>query len=190
MWSIQGLSNEKISSQEFVNFVSKMQIVSLVETWCDSGNPQKRYHWICICNINRRKHKKARRNSGGTSIYVNHNLCKGVTALQNNNKDIVWAKLDKMFFNLKKDIYLGIAYFSPETSLNKIDDLNERYSHLLRNIEYYSLEDILIQGDLYAYIGNIHDFILTDDTQFPKMTDPKYVCDSQLYRNNLNKKPK
>ena len=86
-----------------------------------------------------------------------------------------------MFFNLKKSIYLEIAYFSPENSLNNIDDLNERYSHLLRNIEYYSqLGDILIQGDLNAYTSNIHDFVLTDDTQFPKMNDPKYVCDSAL----------
>ena len=36
MWNIQGLSDEKINSDVFINFVSNMHIVSFVETWCDS----------------------------------------------------------------------------------------------------------------------------------------------------------
>ena len=38
MWNIQGLKLDKIQDPHFVNFLSKMHVVSLVETWSDSGN--------------------------------------------------------------------------------------------------------------------------------------------------------
>ena len=190
MWNIQGLSEEKINSDLFVNFVSKMHIISFVETWCDSGKPHYDIPgFVCICNSNRIKHKKARRNSGGVNLYVRNSLSKGVTKLSSNHKDIIWTKLDKNFFNLKKDTYIGTVYFSPENSLNNVEDLNERFSKLLANIEHYSqLGDILIQGDFNAYTNTVPDFVMSDDTDLPKSNDKQYIIDNQMYRNNLDKK--
>ena len=37
MWNIQGLTPDKIIDHNFVNFLSKMHVISLVETWSDSG---------------------------------------------------------------------------------------------------------------------------------------------------------
>ena len=128
-WNIHGLTDEKTNCEFFKNFTSKMHVIGLVETWCDSGKSYDIPGFVCICNSNRVKHKKARRNSGGVNLYVKSSLSKGVTKQESSHKDIVWAKLDKNFFNMKKDTYIGIVYFSPENSLNNVDDMNERYSH-------------------------------------------------------------
>ena len=71
MRNIQGLSNEKINSDVFTNFISNMHIVSFVETWCDSGKSHYDIPgFVCIVILSEKKHKKARRNSGGVSLYV------------------------------------------------------------------------------------------------------------------------
>lgn len=191
-WNIQGLTDEKINNEYFDNVVSKLHVISLVETWCDSGKPHHDIPgFVCISKSNRKKHKKARRNSGGIIMYAKNSIARGVSKIASSHQDIIWAKFDKTFFNLKKDTYVGIIYFSPEySSSNNIEDLNERYSKLLRNIEHYSkLGNILIQGDFNAYTNTCKDFVITDNSSFPKLNDDNYVKDNHLQRNNLDKKP-
>lgn len=190
-WNIHALTEEKLGNESFNSFISKMHVVSFVETWCDSGKP---YHdipgFVRISYNNRIKHPKARRNSGGVIMYAKNCISKGVTKQESNHKDIIWAKLDKSFFNLKKDIFLGIIYFSPEYSLNEsIDDIDERYAQLLRDIEKFSkLGDILIQGDFNAYTRTVPDFVQSDNSNIPTLEDEHYIQDICTHRNNRDKK--
>jgi hypothetical protein len=58
---------------------------------------------------------------------------------------------------------------------------------LLRNIEHYSqLGDIVIQGDFNAYTNTVPDFVISNNTEFPRPIDNEYSIDS---RNNLDNKP-
>ena len=61
-----------------------------------------------------------------------------VSKLAYSHSDIVWIKIDKTFFHLKTDIFLAVVYFSPEHSSGASDNINDLYSKLLNNIEFYS----------------------------------------------------
>ncbi|VDI55947.1 Hypothetical predicted protein [Mytilus galloprovincialis] len=167
-----------------------MHIISLVETWSDSGKPVDNIPGFdFICNSTRKKHKRARRGSGGISLYVRSSIYKGISKLTCTHNNAVWVKLDKHFFNLKNDIFMATVYFSPEYSSGCTEDINEVYSKLLRNIEHYSqLGDIVIQGDFNAYTNTIPDFVISDEAKFPKSKDNDYSIDSHNLRNNLDSK--
>ena len=103
-----------------------------------------------VCKNTRKKHEKARICSGGVSMYVKNSIAKGVSKLPFSHSDILWVRLDHNLFSLQRDIYLAIIYFSPENSSGAVKAINEMYSILLRNIEYYSqLGNIIIQFCYY-----------------------------------------
>ena len=111
-----------------------MHVLSLVETWSDSGKPENSIAgFTLLCNNTRTKHKKARRCSVGIACSIHNDLCKGVSKLAYSHSDIVWIKIDKTFFHLK-DISLAVVYFSPENSSGASDKINDLYSKLLINI--------------------------------------------------------
>ena len=63
---------------------------------------------------------------GGLSLYKNQKLAKGVTYTLSKNKNIIWCRLDKTYFNFQKDIYLGTVYLSPPNyERNSSEDLIE-----------------------------------------------------------------
>ncbi|CAC5393200.1 unnamed protein product [Mytilus coruscus] len=167
-----------------------MHIISLVETWSDSGKPVDNIPGFdFICNSTRKKHKRARRGSGGIALYVRSSIYKGISKLSCTFNNAVWVKLDKHIFNLKNDIFIDTVYFSPEYSSGCTEDINEVYSKLLRNIEHYSqLGDILIQGDFNAYTNTIPDFVISDEAKFPKSNDNEYSIDSHNLRKKLDSK--
>ena len=174
MWNIQDLT----------------EVESFVETWNDSGKSVNNIpSFICICNSTRKKHQRARRGSGGIAVCVKNFISKGVSNLSSRDSDIVWIKLDSKFFSLNRDVFIAVVYFSPENSSSCTEDINAIYSRLLRNIEHYSqLGDIVIQGDFNAYTNTVSDFVISDNTEFPRPIDNKYSIDSHISRNNLDNK--
>lgn len=101
MWNIQGFTQSKTIDQDFVNFISKMHVLSLVETWSDSGKPENSIAgFTLLCTNTRTKHKKARRCSGEIEVYIKNYLRKGVSKLAYSHSDIVWIKIDQTFFHL------------------------------------------------------------------------------------------
>ena len=62
-----------------------------------------------------------KRNSGGIDVYIRKTIIGGTSVVTTRNKNILWIKLDKSFFELGKDLYLGTVYcllfmISPNTS--------------------------------------------------------------------------
>ena len=147
MWNIHGFSSNKSTDDVFLKTIKNVNILSIVETWSGGDNPPIEIpEFSLVANSTRKKHGKARRFSGGISIYVRDEIKKGTSKLPHSNTDIVWIKLDKAFFNLRKDVFLGIIYFSPENSSGHNQDLNDVYAKLLSDIEKYSSKgDIIVQ---------------------------------------------
>ncbi|CAG2198348.1 unnamed protein product [Mytilus edulis] len=152
MWNIEGLSSEKANDPHFQDIVSKFSIASFVETWIGSESIQD----ISIPNFelvhssSRKKHKKARRYSGGINIFAKSSISKGLKSLTNSHPDILWIKLDHMFFSISRDVFVAVVYISPEYSSynNKNNDIESIYSILLSDVEKYSsMGDIIIQDD-------------------------------------------
>ena len=102
MWNIEGLTSEKSNDPHFQDIVSKLSIVSFVETWIGNESIQDIVvpNFELVHSSSRKKHKKARRYSGGINIFAKISISKGVKPLKNSHPDILWIKLDHMFFSI------------------------------------------------------------------------------------------
>jgi hypothetical protein len=110
MWNIEGLRNEKINDTQFQNITSKFSIISFVETWLgDSSQGITLDNFHLVHSSSRKKHRKARRHSGGICIFAKNCIKKGIVQIKNSHPDILWIKLDHTFFKLHKDIYLAVV---------------------------------------------------------------------------------
>ena len=71
MWNIEGLTTEKANDPHFQNIISKLNITSFVETWFgESTQDIVPPNFELVYSSSRKKHKKARRYSGGISIFA------------------------------------------------------------------------------------------------------------------------
>jgi hypothetical protein len=59
---------------------------------------------------------KNNRYFGGLGILIKKDIRKGIQFLEDGNSEYQWLKLDKSFFQLKKDIYLCTLYLVPQSS--------------------------------------------------------------------------
>ena len=189
MWNIEGLTKSKVSEPHFLKCISDVDILSFVETWNDGKESHNIQNFQYICSSSRKKHVRAKRHSGGISIYVNHSISKGVCKLKSTHSDIQWIKLDQTFFNFPKDVYLAIVYISPQNSTGNVPDLDSVYACLISSIEHFSkLGDVVLQGDFNAYTNTSKDFVSHDESRFQNSEDHCYVSDTCIPRNNSDQK--
>ena len=127
---------------------NNFHILGLVETWLENDNKCIDLPGFdFIVAKTRKKDKKARRNSGGVSIYAKSFISKGITKLKTNHSDVCWIKLERHFFGLQRDIYLAIIYLSPESASCSANNIEMFYSNLLEGIvEYSKTGDIIINN--------------------------------------------
>ena len=80
---------------------------------------------------------------------IKANIKEGVRIIENNSLETVWAKFDKKFFNLSKDLYQCLSYAPPLTSpFTQSLDFDILQS-LEDDISKYKLEgNVIVGGDL------------------------------------------
>ncbi len=119
-WNINGLTVDKLV--DIQSHISQFDFVVLLEAWLKPGNMYNLslagYEVHCF---NRETlNCKARRGSGGIVVYIRKEIAQGVQLVQDNGieqmEDRVWFMLDKDFFGLEKDLYLGVWYIPPLSS--------------------------------------------------------------------------
>ena len=113
-------------------------------------------------------------------LNINQKVAKGVTYTPSENKNIIWCKLDKTYFNFQKDIYLGTVYLSPPNyERNNTEDL---IGELEEEMFLFSQKgDIIVQGDYNARAGGIQETILDDENIFLNVPED-YENDEQCLR--------
>ena len=128
-WNLNGFNSSilgnRLKTDDFLSIINKHDIFAFVETHAT---------YETVMNISKFKHfincrnQSGNRSSGGLSVYINQKLAKGVTYILSENKNIIWCKLDKTYFNFQtlfqKDIYIGTVYLSPPNyERNSSEDL-------------------------------------------------------------------
>ena len=101
-----------------------------------------------------------KRNSGGIDVYIRKTIIGGTSFVTTRNKNILWIKLDKSFFELGKDLYLGTVYISPNTS----QVIEQELLHDIESeIVNFTLKgDVILQGDFNARTGSMQEFAVHD----------------------------
>ena len=92
-WNIGGIKN-KSDDPHFIDELARHQIVVLGETFAD--NEVFSFPGYKVKNIFRtKKHKKARRNSGGVSVLTENRIADYVKPVKCTAEHLIWMKLIK-----------------------------------------------------------------------------------------------
>ncbi|MCG8113230.1 MAG: endonuclease/exonuclease/phosphatase family protein, partial [Candidatus Thiodiazotropha taylori] len=158
---MEGLTAAKTTCDNFSSLIADYNIICLLESWTTKSSKIDINGYRTLVHSYRRFiNKRAKRASGGIIIYVRENIHKGVKMIKNELDCIVWLKLDKQFFGLKDDIYLGISYIVPENSTIHAMYDTDLFSTLEADIMLYSSKGVVfLAGDLNSRIGVKHDYV-------------------------------
>ena len=180
-WNINGYNSStlgnKLGTDDFRVVISKHDIFAIVETHAthDAELNFRNFKHIIKC-----RDKSGKRAFGGLSVYVNQKLSEGVSYVSTKNKNAIWCKLDKTYFNFQKDIYLGTVYLSPSNfeRSNSVDLIGELEVEMLH---FSQRGDIVVQGDFNARTGGMQETISDDDNAFLNAPED-YEADEQYIR--------
>ena len=142
----------------------------LTETWLGKHDTLNIAGYSHFCKI-RRKNIKAKKNSGGVSILVKHELAKSVKEHKSKSQNIVWVILSRKEKRMQSNLIIGTVYLSPEGSSeyseeNTFDILKDELA-LLKN--KYRNTKILIGGDFNAYTKCERDYMVPDYGNFDSL---------------------
>jgi exonuclease III len=180
---VGGLITEKgnkLHDQNFIDQIKEFDIVLLSETHVgyETTVDVENFFYYPFC----RQKSKNNRYFGGLGILIKKDIRKGIKFLEDGNSEYQWLKLDKSFFQLKKDIYLCTLYLVPQSS----PYLTKMEINVLETIErdliekYNEKGDIILMGDFNARTGSEEDLIISDDTSHVPLSDNQYVIDTAV----------
>ena len=145
--NIQGSAKVKCETTDVINIIKKHHIFAIQESWLEKGDACPKIPSFTNFRTERKKHPKAKRNSGGIIMYINNSIIKGITkvaARANSGGDVIWVKLDKSYFGLNSHIFLCSGYIIPRAD-------SDSFELLRREIEHYSnLGKVCLIGDFNA----------------------------------------
>ena len=165
-WNVNRLKSRKIpklTDESFLSYILESDITGLSETHTEEVPQIPGCYSIC----KPRKKSKNDIKSGGLAIVVKNSIKKGVQIVNTSSADLLWVKLDKGFFRISVDIFVCVAYFSPDNSsfskkldycpFDKLEVDIERFRHL---------GEVIIGGDLNARTATLPDFIVDSDNAY------------------------
>ena len=168
-WNIGGANN--LDDPEFIKQIESHHINVFVETFAQ--NDSIHIPGFLSKNVFRKKkHKKAKRNSGGISVLTKNEISKFVTPVRVTSEHFIWLKINKLLTGYDKDLYVCGAYIPPYGSpYFKLHPDLDLFSDLTQDIADFSKSGhILITGDLNARLGKKRDTPLID----PSIIAPDY----------------
>ncbi len=141
----------KLELPEILAKVGVSDFILLVETWNSSDTVFPIPNDYYFFQSTRKKHPRARRNSGGLLFFFKTELQQGIKLLNQTHPDVMWVKLDKHFYKCEKDIFICLIYVSCDNR-NTADFLN----NLTCDILVHQLDgEVVIVGDLNARTYNL-----------------------------------
>lgn len=151
---------------DFLNFISKYDLVFLNETWIP-----KRDNFVydidgffCTQNSGNKSPRTTRgRSSGGLSFYCKHYLSKHVKVVEKNQRGILWVKLDGEICDSAEDVYICHMYIPPSNS-NFLQSANFDFFENLESdiLKYKDLGKLYITGDFNCRTSICNDFLEFD----------------------------
>ena len=186
-WNVHGIYNSvsesfKTDDSGFVYIVNKLDIVGLVETWHDKENIPAINGYKSFSVV---REKESR---GGIIYYIRDVIASSAVLVKGSCDDFCWIKLDKSFYGLEKNLYIGTIYIPPEHSSLNLKRNFDIWNSLEEDITKFSEDGyIYLQGDFNSRTSNTPDFVQNDSLQYIPLPN-SYICDSDInLRNNLDK---
>ncbi len=182
-WNIHYLKNkvvEKIKDDNFLTMIQTNDIVCLSETHIGPDvhvsiqgyKPLKKSRKVCESNNNY---------YGGLLVLIKDDICKGVKEIPVQSENQLWLQLNKGFFGVEEDIFIGYSYISPR-DYKCPEKFEEEFMNLNENVSLFgSKGKVIIMGDLNSRIGLKMDYIESDQQIEDQVNfyDPDTECVSR-----------
>ena len=161
-WNIQGLNQKingsyfiKLNDKEFLDTVANLDLFCLSETHIGTDSWAQLINFKCFksCRISSGKNKF----SCGLCLFISKIVSKAIKIFENEDPDILWVKLNRLFFNFEEDLYICFNYISSKNStyykkLGITTDL--LFDQIRQDIaDFKILGNILLLGDMNAHIS-------------------------------------
>ena len=187
--NIQGLIGkryDKLTSSELKTIFNNSDVILLTETWTNEQSKIELEGFTCFM-LNRNKHQRARRDSGGLVIYIRNEFCDGNTLVKVNEGCIIWVKLYGELFHIDSDLYVCLCYNTPVGSSRANYSDRSVFDMILDDILYFEAHlngncHFIVCGDLNARTANLPDYVASDSLQLSDLLPEDYVIDSPLPR--------
>ena len=109
-WNIQGLNQKingsyfnKLNDKEFLDTVANLDLFCLSETHVGTDS----WAQLKISNVSRAVGYPVERiNFQVVCLFISKIASTGIKIFKNEDPDILWVKLNKLFFNFEKDLYI------------------------------------------------------------------------------------
>ena len=111
---ISGSYFNKLNDKEFLDTVANLDLFCLSETHIgtDSWAQLKNFKCFKSCRISSGKNKF----SSSLRLFISKMVAKVIKIFKNEDPDILWVKLNRLFCNFEKDLYICFNYISPKNS--------------------------------------------------------------------------
>ena len=104
---------------------------------------------------------------GGVAVFIRRTIKIGVKIVDTSHTDLIWIKLCRKFFKLKKDLHIGGIYISPASSnYTKRTNVDKTLFDKLESdiIKFQQNSSVMLLGDLNAHISSDDlDFIYNEE---------------------------
>ena len=182
-YNAQGLSAYKLNDPEFLRCIFKYDFVLICETWTSLSSSYDVQNYQSFPSHRVKFDANATRFSGGVILYVKDHLSPGVTVVKDDVPDIIWVKLDKIFFGLSGDIFLCLCYVLPSNSSYRakleFDILDQIMLDVSKFNDEYPNPIFLISGDMNGRTHEEHDYVEHDSVDHLPLPDD-YIEDLPL----------
>ena len=186
-WNVNDLTTDMKQSEEFLSDIIQGDITFLHETWTNKGSDIDLTGFIGYNYFRKFQNKISKRNSGGSISYIKEQIKYGVEIVRMHHDTIICIKLDKTFFSLKQDIYVGGVYVwgedSPVYNMFNVD-LFDIVQNDIMNFE--NSGSIFLVGDWSSRTGDKNDYIEHDKGNL-ELDDLDYMPDSQIPRDTIDR---
>ena len=177
-WNVQALIKDTVDDTMFLSCVNNNDVIILTETWLQGEMDILPNKYFNFHNIRVNSKKSRGRPSGGISVLIRKDL------YSNSNQNIkkiqvlkstdfsVWVKLNKIFFGLEKDVFLGAIYIPPKNSTYYNSHIGGcPFDELEKDISKFSGDGaIILAGDFNARTANKLELVHREP-HFTKMSD-------------------
>ena len=157
-WNIcRGIAS-KLESQDFLNIITKHDIVCLYECWIEENVLIELEGYECFAFP--RVHGKG----GGIVIFIRSTISNNCCIVENIYDNIVLIKLSRAIFKDDTDVYIFSCYFPPINSTFYEKCENDLFMTLEEMVAMYKgIGKVFVFGDFNSRTADKNDFI-QDDT--------------------------
>ena len=197
-WNIEGLISKRMGSKlddaVFHSVTKGYDVIALTETHLGNAEQVSIPGYIAWHKM-RPKNDKAKKFSGGISVFIREELKPNISFIPSNSNDILWVKfvVDKQAVCTLKDIVLGIVYISPSnssyTANNTMENDQTTWDILMDELLVHKTNsNVCLMDDFNAHTGHLKDYIDNDDDKFLILPDD-YSADAEpVARSNCDVK--